>query len=397
VSGPGTGWWAGTRLVAGRALAESWGSRSWRIVTLVMLLLGVAVIVVPRLIGQETPTYTIATVAEPSAALQARLTEAARVAEAELTLVRVTDEDAAEQAVRSGDADLAIVGAGAGTTLYVDELASGSFPALVSQAVVAQTSTDALAAAGLTAAQVAAIQSIPPPEQVAVGRVTDEGRAGVGFVVGIVLYLALILTGTGIATAVATEKSTRISEVLLAVLRPTQLLVGTVLGVGLLGLVQVAALAVPAGIGVATGGSLELPASASADIALGVAWFVLGMLLYAFVFAALATLVEKVTEVSTATLPVNVVLIASYLVAVTVAVANPNGPASVVASMVPFSAPLVMPIRWASGLVPEWQLALSMLLVAVTAVLIALLASRIYARGLTLTGRRVKLREVLAD
>jgi ABC-2 type transport system permease protein len=230
---------------------------------------------------------------------------------------------------------------------------------------------------------------------VPVGPVADEGRAGVGFVVGIVLYLALILTGTGIATAVATEKSTRISEVLLAVLRPTQLLVGTVLGMGVLGLVQIGAIAVPAGIGLAAGSGLDLPASASGDIALGVVWFVLGLLLYAFVFAALATLVEKVTEVNTATLPVNVVLIGSYLLAVTVTVRDPNSWGSVLASLFPLSAPLVMPTRWASGLVPPWQLGLAMLLVALTAVGLALLASRIYARGLTLSGRRVRLREVL--
>jgi ABC-2 type transport system permease protein len=56
-----------------------------------------------------------------------------------------------------------------------------------------------------------------------------------------------------------------------------------------------------------------------------------------------------------------------------------------------------MPIRWASGLVPVWQLVLAMGLVAATAVGLALLASRIYARGLTLSGRRVRLREVLTD
>jgi ABC-2 type transport system permease protein len=196
---------------------------------------------------------------------------------------------------------------------------------------------------------------------------------------------------------VATEKSTRISEVLLAVLRPTQLLVGTVLGVGLLGLAQVAALAVPAAVGLATGGSLDVPASATADVALGVVWFVLGVLLYAFVFAALGTLVEKPTEVGSATMPANLVLIGSYLLAVVVTVQDPNSWASVAASVFPLSAPLVMPIRWASGLVPGWQLGLAMVLTAATAVALALLASRIYARGLARSGRRLHLREVFSE
>jgi ABC-2 type transport system permease protein len=389
------GWWAGTRLVAGRALREGTASRSWRVVTVVMLLLGLAVVVVPRLVGDQQVTYTIATIGDPPPLLREQLDALATSGDVEVTVLTVRNADVAKQAVQSGDADVAVVGTGPDVRLLVSTDLTGTFPALVSQAVLNQATSDALRAAGLDPAQIAAVQSTPPPEQVPVGPVADEGRAGVGFVVGIVLYLALILTGTGIATAVATEKSTRISEVLLAVLRPTQLLVGTVLGMGALGLMQIGALAVPAGIGLAAGDGVDLPASASGDVALGVVWFVLGLLLYAFVFAALATLVEKVTEVNTATLPVNVVLIGSYLLAVTVTVRDPNSWGSVLASLFPLSAPLVMPTRWASGLVPPWQLGLAMLLVAVTALGLALLASRIYARGLTLSGRRVRLREVL--
>lgn len=393
----GASWWSGTRLVAARAVAEGWSSRSWRIVTAVMLLLGLAVVVVPRLVGEQDVSYTLATVGPAPEALTAPLEAAADAGGFTVDLVTAKDATAAQQAIRDGDVDVAVVGSGPQATLYVQAENTSVFPALVAQAVLAQTTTEAMAGAGLSPEQIAAIQSTPPPEQVRIGRVADEGRAVVGFVVGIILYLALILTGTSISAAVALEKSTRISEVLLAVLRPTQLLVGTVLGVGALGLTQIAAVAVPAGVGVASGTSLDLPAAAAGDIALGVVWFVLGMLMYAFVFAALATLVEKVTEVNTATLPINVVLIGSYLLAVTVTVRDPNSWASVAASLFPLSSPLVMPVRWASGLVPPWQLALAMLLVAVSAVGLALLASRIYARGLTLSGRRVKLREALQD
>jgi ABC-2 type transport system permease protein len=82
---------------------------------------------------------------------------------------------------------------------------------------------------------------------------------------------------------------------------------------------------------------------------------------------------------------------------VTVTVSDPNSWASVAASLFPLSAPLVMPIRWASGLVPGWQLVLAMGVAAATAGLLALFASRIYARGLSRTGRRLKLREVLSS
>lgn len=388
-------WWAGTRLVAGRAIGEGVQSKSWRVITLVMLLLGAAAVVVPRLLTGGPTQYTLATAPGTPAQIEQSLAAAAQVGGFEVTVAPVPDAGAAQAAVREGDADVALVPGPGGGTLYVSANSGGTFPALVTQAAVAAATEQALADAGLGPQEIAAVQSVPPPEQVPVGRVADEGRAGVGFVVGIVLYLALILTGTAVATAVATEKATRISEVLLAVLRPTQLLVGTVLGVGLLGLVQVTALGLPVAVGMLWGDGLDLPRAAAADIVLAVAWFILGLALYAFVFAALATLVEKVSEVGSAVLPANALLIGSYLLAVTVVVTNPNAPVSVAASLFPFSAPLVMPIRWASGLVPPWQLGLAMLLTAAAAVALALVASRIYARGLALSGRRVKLREVV--
>lgn len=388
------GFWAGTRLVAGRAMSEAWASRSWRVVTLIMLAIGLAIVIVPRVIGERETTYTLTVVGEPAPLVLAQLEAAAAAGEFRLAVSAAADAADAQRIVRDGDADVALVGTGPDATLYVATGGSSVFPALVAQSVMAQTTTDALIRAGLTPEQIAQIQSLPPPAQVAVGRVANEGRAGVGFAVGIVIYLALILTGSSIATAVATEKSTRISEVLLAVLRPTQLLVGTVLGVGLLGLAQVAVLAVPAALGFRGQDVLDVGA-ATGDIALGVLWFVVGISIYAFAFAALGTLVEKPTEVGGAIMPANFVLIGSYLLAVTVTVQDPNSWASVAASLFPLSAPLVMPVRWASGLVPGWQLALALGLTAAAAVLLALLASRIYARGLARTGRRLKLREVL--
>jgi ABC-2 type transport system permease protein len=394
-----TGWWPGTRLVAGRAIADGAASKSWRVITVLMLLLGTAAVLLPRLLDSGPAQYRLAATPGTPAQIERVLAAAGQSAGFDVAVAQVPDAADAQAAVRDGEADAGLVAAPDSSTgaalLYVSATTAGTFPALVSQAVAAQATEQALADAGLTPEQIAVVQAVPPPQQVVVGRVADEGRAGLGFVVGIVLYLALILTGTTVASAVATEKTTRISEVLLAVLRPTQLLVGTVLGVGLLGLVQVVALGLPVLVGLLVGDGLDLPNAAAVDVVLALGWFVLGLALYAFVFAALATLVEKVSEVGAAVLPANALLIGSYLLAVTVTVVDPNAPLSVAASLFPLSAPMVMPIRWASGLVPPWELALAMALTAAAAVALALVASRIYARGLAMTGRRVKLREVL--
>jgi ABC-2 type transport system permease protein len=191
------------------------------------------------------------------------------------------------------------------------------------------------------------------------------------------------------------EKSTRISEVLLAVLRPSQVLVGTVVAVGTVTLVQLLVLAAPLAVAVQVTDNIGLPPVAAGDFALAVAWFLLGFMLYAFLFAAAAALVDKITEVSSAILPVTMILLISYMLSITVVTSDPGGRWSLAASMFPLSAPLAMPIRWASGEVPIYQLVLAMALTAATAVLLVLVASSIYRRAQLITGRRVRLREMI--
>ena len=386
-------WWEGTRLVAGRSLSEGLRSRTVRITTLILLLVGLAVVFVPRMLSGDEPTYTLATVGEASGSVRAQLDAASDAADFGVKYVAVADAPGVEAAVREGDATVGLAGA----TMYVRSDAPGAFPVLVAQAVVAEESARTLLGAGLTADQIAAVSSIPPPEQVEVGPVQDEGRAAVGFVVGIVLYMAIMFSGNTIAMNVGVEKSTRIAEVLLAVLRPSQILVGNVVGIGLQTLAQLLVLAVPILAAITVTDGLDLPAVAAADIVLGVAWFVLGFLMYAFLFAAAAALVDKVTEVGSAIMPVTTVLVLAYLGAVIMVQQDPNSALSVALSMFPLTAPMAMPIRWSAGAVPEWQLVLSMLLAIGAAVLLAWFGSSVYRRALVITGRRLKLREVLPE
>src|SRR5665811_592511 len=88
-------------------------------------------------------------------------------------------------------------------------------------------------------------------------------------------------------------------------------------------------------------------------------------------------------------------LVVGYMLAITVVMSDPSSGWSVLTSLFPLSAPMAMPIRWAAGEVPVWQLLLAMALTAATAVLLVSIASSIYRRALLITGHRVKLREVL--
>ena len=167
------------------------------------------------------------------------------------------------------------------------------------------------------------------------------------------------------------------------------------MAVGTVTLVQLLVLAAPLAVAVQVTDNIGLPPVAAGDFALAVAWFLLGFMLYAFLFAAAAALVDKITEVSSAILPVTMILLISYMLSITVVTSDPGGRWSLAASMFPLSAPLAMPIRWASGEVPIYQLVLAMALTAATAVLLVSVASSIYRRALLITGRRVRLREMI--
>lgn len=384
-------WWQGTRLVATRGIAETLRSRAFRIVTALLFIAAVAAVTLPHLLGAGTTSYTLATVGAAPSDLVTALDAAGSSAGFSVEYVARDDASGVQDAVRTGDATVGL----AGRTLYTPARQGGSFPVLLSQTLVSLQREQFLADAGLGPEQVARLQAIRPPDQIAVGKVQDEGRAGLGFAVGIALYLALTFAGSAIATTVATEKSSRISEVLLAVLRPSQVLVGTVLAVGTTTLAQIVVAAAPVAAARGVSGGIELPAETAGDLALAVVWFALGFVLYAVAFAAAAALVDKVTDVQSVVMPITLVMVLSYFGGIFIATRTADDAWSVVISMFPLSAPVAMPIRWASGEVPVYQLVIAMLLTAATAALMVRLGAAFYRRALLITGHRVKLTEVV--
>jgi ABC-2 type transport system permease protein len=258
----------GTALVAERGIAENLRSRTFKVITALLLLSSIAAVTIPQVLSGAGTTHTIATIGKAPAQVAA-LDAAGKSADFTVRYVSRSDGPAVRRAVREGDATAGL----AGGTLYTSATSAGTFPVVVAQTVVALETSRRLSEAGLSPRQVADLLSIRPPKQVIVGRADNSGRADVGFAVGIVLYLALMIAGSGIATTVAMEKSTRISEVLLAVLRPSQALVGTVIAVGTVTLVQLLVLATPLAVAVRVTDKIGVPPIAAGDIALAVAWF----------------------------------------------------------------------------------------------------------------------------
>ena len=383
-------WWQGMALVFGRGLREQVHSKTFKIVTSLLLVLSIGVVVVPQLVGGGPTTYTLVTVGTAPAELSTALDAAARAGDFQTEYVERADEQGVRDAVQQGKATVGVTA----TRMYIAERGAGAFPGIVAQTLVRLETVRLLTEFGLTSAQVSRLDSVHAPEQVVVARVADQGRANVGFAVGLVLYMALLFSGQIISMVVATEKASRISEVLLAVLRASQILVGTVLAVATVAITQLLVLAVPLLVGASVTGSSWLPELAAPDVALAIIWFILGFGILAFLYAAGGALVDKVTEAGTAVLPVTILIIVGYLLGILIVTGSPDSGWSVAVSLFPLTAPLTMPIRWASGDVPVYQLVLSLGLTALTALGCIWFASTVYRRALVITGHRVRLHEL---
>jgi ABC-2 type transport system permease protein len=211
----------------------------------------------------------------------------------------------------------------------------------------------------------------------------------------VLVWILISAYGSQIAMGVGEEKQNRIVEVILASVRPIQLLTGKVFGIGLLALAQaVAMVAVFLGLGAAVGSSLVHGAAAGIVI-VGAVFLVLGYAFYCTAFAAAGSLVSRQSDVGTVVLPVQLPLIVAYALSYTVIYANGASVFYHVLGFLPPTAPIAMPVLYAAGDVPAWQAAVSAALVAVGTAWMARIAAAIYGRSILRTGTRVRLREVL--
>jgi len=241
------------------------------------------------------------------------------------------------------------------------------------------------------------------------GRFADVGAAdaakGAAFVFIFLLYLAILLNAQAILTSVAEEKTSRIAEVLVAAVDPTQLLAAKILAVTATGFLQL-------GVWIATGvlvgnaytaaftagdvGANAGPLAVSpAEILLFVAFFVVGFAQYGVLYAAAASLISRTEDIGSVAGPL-VLPVAGAIVLAQFGLLFPNSPAIVACSFIPLVAPFVMFTRIAVSPVPDWQLALSLTINVAVACGLALLAGRVYRVGLLLYGRPPTLRQIVA-
>lgn len=213
----------------------------------------------------------------------------------------------------------------------------------------------------------------------------------------ILLFVLLSQYGTWILLGVVEEKSSRVVEVLLATLRPRQLLAGKVLGIGLVALLQATLiLAVALGVGAAVGSDV-LHGGNPTDVLATLAWLVLGYVFYCWVYAAAGSLATRQEHIQTLAFPLQLPLLLGYITSLT---AITSGSASTfvhVLAYLPPTAPFAMPVLVALGQVTWWQFAISVVLSVAATAGVSRLAATVYVRAILRTGQRVRLRDIRSD
>ena len=239
---------------------------------------------------------------------------------------------------------------------------------------------------------------------------TEEiaSRSFLGTVFIVLMFISILIYGMWVATGVATEKSSRVMELMISAASPRQLIIGKVLGIGGAGLTQYVAIVIPA-LGVLAfqdriaeivlgpGGAAGAPVvGLTPALLLGYGTlFLLGFTLYAFVYAAVGSFVSRPDDLQTLSLPLSLIAMTGYFASLPILIGG-GGAISQLASFVPPFSPFAMLARLMVGRVEPWEVVLAVVLLLAATAVVAVLAIRMYSAGVLLYGQRPGLRAFLA-
>lgn len=365
-------------LVARREIRERLRGKLLLVSTLVMVLIVGGSAALQGTLSKR-PTYRVAVTAPSPPGLLAALQRAAKPFDnAEVKLQVAVTPAAGRRALDSKKVDALLL--------------------LSQNRLLFRSAIDAKAAAVADIAVRALRHHLPPAPELTAATLhprekpkTTDAETLVAYAGSLLLLMSLAVYGQWVVSGVVEEKNNRVVEVVLSTVRPRHLLAGKVIGIGLLGLAQ---LALVAGLAASllVAGVFHAPASLGGSLALVIPWFVLGYALYAVAYAAAGALASRQQNADTAGQPVTYTLLAAYFAGYIAVSTNADGPLANVLTVFPLTAPLVLPARSALTAVPLWEHAAAVVLVLATAYALVRLAGRVYAHGLLHAGPRLGLR-----
>ena len=373
-----------TVLVARREVRMRLRSRVFVGGTIVMTVLVVVGIVAASLLAGKTNPVRVG-FSGGSQALERTFTASAAALGAKVTVSDIVDVTAGQAQVAAGTLDVLVTGSSTAPTAVAKAAIASNVESALSLAAEAARLSDA----GLSPAAVTSAMDLVPVQLLQPPNPKDNENLFASLALGILLWIALGQYGNMVAQGVVEEKATRIMEILLATIRPSRLLAGKVIGIGLVGLLQLTIVGAAALVAVQVTNVASIPALGVAGILGDLFWFVLGFLFYATAYSAVAALVSRQEEVQSAIAPISIFQIAGYLL-VYAALPNPSGPLATVCSLLPPFAPFLMAVRMAASDVPLWQVGLAVVLIVASIVGLTWLAGRMYANAALHLGARVR-------
>jgi ABC-2 type transport system permease protein len=386
-------------LVAQREIRERVRGRIFKVGTLLILLGVAAAIVIPKIHSSSTTSpQRVGVVGQATPGITQVVKYSGEQAQTPVQIVPEQSLADAEAALRSGNLDLAIVG---GDRIVVNEPLSANGKTSSPTSDLVQVLAPELGVlhayqeAGLSPAQ---IETVAHAKAVPVESLQGGSTKGVikgTSVIGVVLiFLMLTQYNTWILIGVMQEKASRVVEVLLATVRPLELLGGKVLGIGLVALGQAALIVAEAFILSKAVGSDLLHGTGPVLILSDLLWLVLGYAFYCWVYAAAGSTAERQDQVQTLALPLSLPIIIGYVYSITVASSgNPSLLFEVLAYLPP-TAPFAMPVLVSLDLVAWWQFLASVIISLAGTAVIAWFAAGIYRRAVLRSGQRVSLRDL---
>jgi ABC-2 type transport system permease protein len=323
----------------------------------------------------KTPSFTVGFAGTRAVAEQQIADRGAPVAKIKLTSSLVTDAAGGRQLVEDGKLD-ALVDDG---QVFVKDAVDPKLAPLLAEANLASQVPN------LDQLQGQATVQLAPKDP-------DSGqRKTIALIAEIMLFSQMIAYCLAVATGVVEEKTSRVIEVLLSSVSPRSLLTGKIIGIGALGLLQLAAtVLVGLGAGSATG-ALHMTVQVWQAVGIVALWFVVGYIFYASAYAAVAARVSRQEEMQSAVQPLNLLIMVPYFAAFA-AIGNPDATWVRALSLIPPFSVLIQPVRIAGGDASWWEPVAAIGLMAVATVGIVLAGARVYENSVLRFGSKVPLR-----
>lgn len=384
-------------------------------VTIFLVLLIAAVMCFPRI----TAMFNTGDTEDASSELSVMLVKAETPEQSEIVRetfaaaftdydVQSTDKDvnAIKEQITSGDAECAFVMTGSTSyTYYVDNLSIYDMNTSVADEVLQKVyQMNAMLDSGMTAEDASAVMSVQIESSVEKLGIDQAQNYWYTYIMIFSLYMVILLYGQMVATNVATEKSSRAMEVLITSAKPVSMMFGKVLASCIAGLIQIIAVFGSAilfyslnrehwGDNQIIASIFDMPPKLFGFMLL---FFVLGFLIYAFMFGAVGSTASKLEDINTSVMPITMLFVVGFIVVmISFASGEVDNMLMKVCSYVPFTSPMAMFTRIAMSTVPWYEIAISIAILISSVIGVGIISAKIYRVGVLLYGTTPKIGSII--